>query len=410
MVGAAPRTATAGGPGNGEDPAQAESRFTFAQTYVGLNLSLVPRTGVVDLTPDADGGTLELPAMFAPRIVLGGLHFWAHADMYVAFSPLWLRGRQPEGQTTRYSLNVETGLKIYPWALSPGTLRPFAGVAWSVNSYRQNDGPTLTVHQMPVMIGAAWRTRWGTFEAGASLHLFGDGNYALRDGHAQLDPQIVDLWLGYKYVFDTTSSAIEASRSGRLADRYAAFAQAGKLSGWELALGPSAAFPFSKSEFADDGAFLSGLRRPSFVPDASVGYYFHGLDAVVRANYRFFYARDDGYDRTHTYIRHSVSLDAFKYIVDYNGFLPFIGGGVSAERLSYEVEASTESFVASAWKPALSIVFGWDIRPYETSSWILRTNLRFTPTLDLRRGRESVGFDHVEFNFIQLVLYPERWF
>ena len=403
-------------PGAGEDPAQAEYRFTFAQTYYGLNLSLAPSPGKINLTPNAaTPDEFDLPTMVAPRFVVGGLHFWAHADLYVSFSPLWLRTSKPRDIDTRFTLAIESGFKLYPWALSPGTIRPFAGVAWSVNTYRQDDGPLLTIHQVPVMIGAAWRTSRGIFEVGASLHLFGDRNYPLSratDDDARFIPEVLDVWLGYRYEFDSTTRHIEESRSGRLAKRYEAFAAEDKLNAWELALGPSAAFPLSDSTFGDNAAFLDGLRRPSVVPDAAIGYYWHDIDAMIRANYRFFYATDEGYGREHTYVRHSLSLDAVKFLVDYNGFVPFVGGGVSIERLDFDVEDSTtgERFGTGAFKPALSVVLGWDIRPFETKAVVLRTNLRFTPGLDLRRGDDAVAFDHVEFNFIQVVFYPERYF
>ena len=418
----APVSALAG-PGDGEDPAQAESRFTFAQTYFGLNLSLAPSPGKVNLTPNAEtADEFDLPTMVGPRLVIGGLHFWGHADMYVSFAPVWLRTGRPRDITTRFSLGVETGLKIFPWALSPGTLRPFAGIGWSVNSYSQDDGPTLTIHQMPLMLGAAWRTSVGLFEVGASLHMFGESDYPLstqRNVNARVIPEVLDVWLGYRYVFDSTDHLIDKSRSGQLADRYEAFDKAGKLSGWELALGPSAAFPISGSEFEGRGSILSNLKRPAFVPDAAIGYYWHAVDAVIRANYRFIRTSDEGFGRKHTYTRHSLSLDALKFLVDYHGFVPFLGGGVSLERLDYAVNApdsdigspgSGEQRQTGRLRTALSVVFGWDVRPSETNSWVLRTNLRFTPGLDLRSAGDKVAFDHVEFNFIQLVVYPERLF
>ena len=416
VLASVPLTASAD-PSGGEDPAQAESRFSFAQSYIGLNLSYAPSPGKFDLTPNdgEPGDSFDLPTMFAPRLVLGGLHFWGHADIYVAFSPVWYRTEEPQGFTTRFSLAVETGLKIYPFALLPGTLRPFAGVAWAVNTYSQDDGPLVTMHQLPAMLGAAWRTDVGVFEIGASLHFLGERDYPLsrtNGDRGAITPEVVDIWLGYRWVFDATASATEASRSGALAERYESFAKDDKITGWELALGPSAAFPFSKSQFSEPGGFLDGLRRPTFVPDAAFGYYWHSIDAVVRANYRFFYAVDEGYGRSHTYVRHSLSADALKFLVDYNGFVPFVGAGVSLERLEYEVDDGTtgDRFNTGVFRGAVSVLLGWDVRPFETNAWTLRTNLRFTPGLDLRTRGDNVAFDHIEINFIQLVVYPERLF
>lgn len=62
-------------------------------------------------------------------------------------------------------------------------------------------------------------------------------------------------------------------------------------------------------------------------------------------------------------------------------------------------------------KPALGITFGWDIMLDRLQSFVLRTNLRYFPSLqlDLADG-ESFYYDNIEFNFIQLVVYPGRMF
>jgi hypothetical protein len=52
---------------------------------------------------------------------------------------------------------------------------------------------------------------------------------------------------------------------------------------------------------------------------------------------------------------------------------------------------------------------GWDIRPVRTEWWLLRTKLRYSPKLELEvTPGQSVAFDHLEFNFIQFVMYPGR--
>ena len=56
------------------------------------------------------------------------------------------------------------------------------------------------------------------------------------------------------------------------------------------------------------------------------------------------------------------------------------------------------------------LVFGWDIRPSERGDWwVLRTNLRIPPQLELDHDDHTWSLQHLEFNFIQLVVYPQRW-
>ena len=54
------------------------------------------------------------------------------------------------------------------------------------------------------------------------------------------------------------------------------------------------------------------------------------------------------------------------------------------------------------------LVFGWDIRLSEVDFLILRTNLRYTPDLGHKIDGKSYTSRQIEFNFIQLVLYPQR--
>jgi hypothetical protein len=57
------------------------------------------------------------------------------------------------------------------------------------------------------------------------------------------------------------------------------------------------------------------------------------------------------------------------------------------------------------------IVFGWDIRPNRIQSILLRTNLRWTPGLGISVANKGTMFlDQLEFNFIQVVIFPGRIF
>lgn len=135
-------------------------------------------------------------------------------------------------------------------------------------------------------------------------------------------------------------------------------------------------------------------------------------DLVVRFDYRWFSSNDDGYARKHEYTRHSLSLDVIRFFGDYHGFVPYVGAGVSADQLTFEVEDDVLGHESStrAWKPAWSIQAGWDIRPTKTSAWVIRTNFRYSPFLQLRAGNDRVRFDYLELNLLQLVFYPERLF
>lgn len=110
--------------------------------------------------------------------------------------------------------------------------------------------------------------------------------------------------------------------------------------------------------------------------------------------------------------RQSLGLEVTKMLLDFHGFIPFVGPVLSRERLTFvETVEGNRTFNVTEDKWAGGITFGWDIRPNRVQSFILRTNLRYYPNLklDLDNGRD-VSFGAVEFNFIQLVLFPERIF
>jgi len=62
-------------------------------------------------------------------------------------------------------------------------------------------------------------------------------------------------------------------------------------------------------------------------------------------------------------------------------------------------------------KWAAGITFGWDIRPNRAQYFLLRTNLRWYPKLELSVVEgQAVSLNALEFNFIQLVVFPGRMF
>ncbi|MEL7362741.1 MAG: hypothetical protein AAFN13_11770, partial [Bacteroidota bacterium] len=128
--------------------------------------------------------------------------------------------------------------------------------------------------------------------------------------------------------------------------------------------------------------------------------------------YRGYGTSTNAYGTTQSLRRRSVVFEVTKYLFDYHGFLPFVGPAVSYERLSFE-EAFEQQRTADVDEEQVGygLTFGWDIRPNRLQSWILRTNLRWYPTLSLSVAEDQdIAFSNIEFNFIQLILYPNRIF
>ena len=76
--------------------------------------------------------------------------------------------------------------------------------------------------------------------------------------------------------------------------------------------------------------------------------------------------------------------------------------------LSVSHVASAQNTKFTENKPALGLVFGWDIRVTKTGTGLLRTNLRYFPDLHMDIEGDKMMFDHLEFNFIQWVQFLGR--
>lgn len=99
-----------------------------------------------------------------------------------------------------------------------------------------------------------------------------------------------------------------------------------------------------------------------------------------------------------------MGIESYKFLFNWLGFVPFLGGALTYESLSANVNGTTYQ----ERKMAYGIVFGWDIRVTKTGTSLLRTNLRYFPDLHLAIDGEKMMFDHLEFNFIQWVQFLGR--
>lgn len=102
--------------------------------------------------------------------------------------------------------------------------------------------------------------------------------------------------------------------------------------------------------------------------------------------------------------RYSFMLETYKNLFNWLGFVPFVGVTGSVENLRANVNGTEYQET----KPALGLIFGWDIRVTKTGTSLLRTNLRWIPDLHLEIEGDKMMFDHLEFNFIQWVQFIGR--
>jgi hypothetical protein len=203
---------------------------------------------------------------------------------------------------------------------------------------------------------------------------------------------------------------MQSGRTKRLEDK---FRKEGKLNSFSIAAAPSGSY-FLLAPKLDDPLRRSLPRhKGNFVWDFGVGYLFHDAGIHLGVSYRDYTSRVESYDLEHLIRRRSIALEAFKFLWNYNGFVPFLGPSISYERWATgEFEGDTQ-LGQTQRKQMISpgIIFGWDILASPLETWVLRTNLRYYPFQKILGTDGNISrVDQFEFNFIQLVIYPNRLF
>ncbi|MEM0964323.1 MAG: hypothetical protein AAGK21_17485 [Bacteroidota bacterium] len=379
----------------------AERRFAFAEGYGGAGVFSSAESASIPgvETPGTTGGV---------QLAFGALHFWSHADFYVRFTTL-NRTAEVQGQTLINVPTVETGARVYPLPVRPKSVRPYVGASWTVETLKLGEGPYATINRIPVEAGLT--ARWGRLALDGSVRYGFDRQVSVP--LSREDPALVDIempsWsvtLGARAFFESTGLNRWGVASGGEERREQRLREAGRLSGVTLSIGPSSSTPLRGSSRNESSLFQ---RKPSAAvfPDVSVGYYVDGLDAFANVAYRNVVFGQDAFGTSQRLGRRSVTVEVAKVLGDYHGFVPFLGGGVTIDRLTArETDQGTETFLEEATVVAPSLLFGWDIRPTRTQPFILRTNLRYAPGLELGDG--TIRFDQLEFNFIQFVWHFGR--
>ena len=398
---------------------QKQSRHRFAQLNMGL--SLHSSVGGHTIRPDARNQPprVDFSPSLSPKMVIGGTHFWGHADFYVAF-PVYTGRFQRDALEATYTSGTETVFKYYPWRIERRKVRPYIGVGLTSFYFEQRqtdrpfgNGPELNHTTVPVYAGLTYRRRNQLLEAGLLWNYRHRRPYYLsRTVQTRVTTPPLYLSVSYRWILETTLSAEPAWESGQTATITQQKAAANQLNNFFVGVGVSSAFWLKKDSYNQAQRPYIERRSTSVMPEFSVGYYWHQPDLHVATAFRRYASSSRTYGVVQRADRRSLALEVVKTLGDYHGFVPFLGPAVSYEWLEFAENFENQPSLGvrqSKW--AYGLTFGWDIRPNRIQSWLLRTNLRWWPNLhlDLDDGT-SIAFDNIEFNFIQLIVYPGRMF
>ncbi len=404
--------------------AQVDSTYTldylnrstkFAWLTLGVGL-LNERSGTTQFIQAGQLENVSFNTAITPRLTIGGIHFWGHADFYVTF-PLnfaSVRNVPSELENLRFNQGIETGARIYPLKLQPGRISPFAGVSFNTFSYRQEvkgqdfaeDVPVYQDVIVPLEVGLTYSTDKYHITASAYYQSIDNFNYfILPDQTATVDVNPVSFNLRiYKY-WDTDQNMRKPAVARRLNRMHDILDNEGLLSAWYWGIGPSAGIQMSKSSYLRNNfPYLYNQRIGGFMPDITFGRFFAKPDMNIGLSYRTMGETLEGFDTKIGLRRHSVMLETYKNLFDWLGFVPYVGLTASIENLSADVNGVDYEQT----KLAAGLIFGWDIRVTNTGTSLLRTNLRWIPNLHLDVEGDEIMFDNLEFNFIQYVHFIGR--
>ncbi len=395
------------------------TRHRFAQLNVGLDFQMGfgGKTQFVD--PMGLLQNLSMQPLSKPRVIMGGTHFWGHADFYVAF-PLTRPSFTKQNQQVQYSTSVETVFKYYPLRIEHHKLRPFLGISLASIEYEQNNlnttfskGSLITKTILPLKLGLTYNSKNHLIDATVT-HIYTNtiDYYVSRSVTTQIKTPPWYLAIGYKYMLETTASAESHWKSGKTKRLTDLLAEQNKLNDVFVGIGMSSAWWLNTSSYNQTERPYISDQSISVMPEFALGYYLHKPDLNLLFHYRSYSKLNDVYGTVQNLSRKSVGFEIIKHLFDYHGFTPFIGPVVSYDRLLVEeTHDGATSLSQGHNKIAYGINLGWDIRPNRLQWFILRTNIRYYPNLAIDiNPASSFSFDAIEFNFIQLILFPDRIF
>ena len=387
-------------------------RFSFAKMYMGLDVVHTPSFGSSSyLDPNNILEDFTRNSFSTPSVNIGATHFWGYADIYVSISTANIQTTKNTVKTN-VDYGVFTGLRVYPWQLTDNKLRPFIGYKFSPFRYLQEDINGISSKQTKVKsvidAGIGYRLPQGYFYLGYNRVINPElTTFISRAGNIETTYPSQFFNIGINWMLETTASA-NNDVNRQLNDLFST----SNADGFFFGIGPSSAFPLQSSDYITENyPYLDDLTMPTIFPDVSLGYHFTKHDVITSLAFRPITQIRSAFDFRQKVHRNSLVAEAYKVLGDYHGFSPYIGGGVSFENIKLtetdngvEVNSTTENKIA----PVLT--FGWDIRPSRKGDfWVLRTNLRYAPTLGLEQNTDFLSLQHLEFNFIQFVFYPQRW-
>lgn len=398
-----------------------QTRHRFAQLTLGYE-RMSSIGGESSFMNNGQETTFDLPSRTTNRLVIGGTHFWGHADIYLAFFSFKSKGgvAETDQYKSTHSSGIETVFKYYPWRIKHNKLRPFIGTGIVPYQYDQNNktlefgnARSRGLYRAPLITGLTFNHKIHLLNLSLFYNYDNKIDYFVsRNQQIEVKTPPLYLSFGYKLFMDTTVGNEKDWESGVTEKETKEWEEKGKLSGFFIGVGPSTGYGMGKSSYNTKNRPYLDSFDAGGIWDVTAGYFWHQPNLNFNISWRKYRTGGSGFGTTQSVKRNSFAFEISRGLTDFHGFVPFLGPVISYEILNArEVFEEVETFDVQTKKWSYGIVFGWDIRPTHKDWWYLRTNLRYFPNLkiNVKDGLDlSAGI--LEFNFIQLILYPKRMF
>ncbi len=388
-----------------------KKRYSFAKSYIGVDLnyfqSLSPSSFL-----DAQGQvqSLQRSTFFTPAINIGATHFWGHADFFVSIATAPIP-TQKDAVANSIGFRAITGMRVFPLPLQEQTIRPYLSYKFAPIRLNQSniEGENYRKTQVKSLLGGGIAYQTDKIYAYAAYEFIPNSD---TDIHIARNQQAASAFpsgtfsIGLNYLFESTAGSYQ--HPSPLLDSL--LRQKNTL-GLFLGIGPSSSFPLQSSSYITElYSFLDDKSMPNTFPEITLGYHFSKQDFIISANFRPIRQTRNAFSFQQDIRRQSYGLEAYKFLFDYHGFAPFVGAGLLLENVQLTENDRGNTITDERHHlTSPSIVFGWDIRPNRRAdTWLLRTNLRYSPLLEIEKDDKSISLQHLEFNFIQLVVYPQK--
>lgn len=396
-----------------------QSRFDFARTTLGLGVNYSYSGNVNYLNASSQVESFQLNNQLYPVLYFGGLHFWNSTELYFALPFGQLFPKKPSTDIAiENNLSSVFGIKYYPWKINNQTFRPFIGVAISGLNYEQKsenislDGDLKTTIVYPLQGGFSWRKNKYLLDFQVIYNYENTFEYYISKNQiATINTPKLYFSTTAKLLLEGTKGSEKYYYSGKEQNDYDLFKTNNQLNSFYLAIGPSTSFFTQKSEYNSEiRPFFHTPVNTNVFLDIGIGYFYERINAFAGVSYRNMKTNSEAYNAEQDLKRESFLFEFNKFLFDYQGFVPYVGIGLGYEQLSFN-EKENGSIVIAEEKNILKpvIIFGWDILPTKLEYMTLRTNLRYTPSLNIEVNDFVIPASQLEFNIIQLVFYPQRF-